>query len=152
MVKWLQPFLVTFTACTVVGDHISWTSNYGKVFCANILYTNNPMLGITFEVVTLTSRIFRSAMLPLLKRFMEALLRNYLQRCRHFFPECFGWPEIFIPSRRAVIVWKLEKTLAGQFGEYGGCSSPTVDNFATKCSTDRHQLGQFQASSYAQLI
>jgi hypothetical protein len=47
------------------------------------------MRGITFEVVTQTSCIFRLAMLPLLKRFMEVLLRNYLQRCRHFFPGVF---------------------------------------------------------------
>jgi len=77
--KWLHSFSVTFAAWTTYGPRIP-----GGFFLGYILYVL-----ATFEVVTLTSCILRSAMLPLLKRFMEVLLRNYLQRCRHFFPGVF---------------------------------------------------------------
>jgi len=54
--------------------------------CKYPVYIGNLLRGIAFEVVTLTSCMFRSAMLLLLKRFMEVLLRNYPQRCCHFLP------------------------------------------------------------------
>jgi hypothetical protein len=84
----VQSFVITFTAWSVVADRISRTSNSGKDFLTNVLYSN-LMRGITFEVVTQARCIFRSAMLPLFKKNNGSPLAELHRALPSLFPCVF---------------------------------------------------------------
>lgn len=114
MGKWLQYFLVTRDAETLVGEHISLKTRgidpevQGRFSCKFSVYIKPNERDHPWNSNRDHGYKFWSAMLPLLKRLTEVLFRSNLHGCRQIFPSVFDVQKI----RPLKMDWKFLKTAA----------------------------------------